>query len=297
MTLLYRRDILLKFGDIEISSRNEKNEFDHSNLLRIVFETNLHTGFTSNSCDIKIYNLSKDRRAKIQQGFVENKRVLLEAGYIGNRILLFDGFAQYINHIREEVDWVTSVRCLDARARSNSSVVDFEFKPGSTPIQVLEEYAKHIKHIKMDNAIRKFRDRGPLNKGFQGFVNGASFSGLPVNEMYNFLLSSGWEATLQNDELILVEPQGTTGSVFIMNENTGLIGAPETGISSGRGRSPSMLLRVKSLLNGRLRCTGRIKLETELINGEFRIVRSSHRGDTHGNEWESDMDVELLPGA
>ena len=62
-----------------------------------------------------------------------------------------------------------------------------------------------------------------------------------------------------------------------------MIGTPALGTpEEGTGKP---VLTAKTLLNGDLQAGGYAQLRTDTVNGDYKVFRSTHMGDTHGQEW------------
>ncbi len=284
MPILFNRDAVITVGDIVINLNDLSQKDPIRNQIRMSFKTNMHTAWAANTCDIKIYNLSQSRRLSLTQGIVTNKDVTVEAGYIDNRNVVFKGRTIQITHIREDIDWVTEIRCIDGRSIFDRKRVNISFGKDATLIDVVQRLSKELEPLKTSNMLKKLRNTGSIDNNFDSFKAGFAVSGSPLKSLFEILNSGGWEASIQNEEFIITQKIDTTGLTINLNEDTGLVGGVEVGLTG--------FVTAKALLNGNIYPTRRVKLNTELINNsEYKVNRVQHLGDTFGNEWYTIMDL------
>jgi hypothetical protein len=280
LTALFNRDAKITIDNIEITSRDTDSKQAIANQIRFSFKTNMHAAWSSNSCEIKIYNLSENKRKIISQGLVLSKKVTVEAGYLNSIKTIFVGVTFKISHVRNQVDWITTIKCIDGRAVDNRKRINFSLGKGAKIIDVIKRISSEITVINTENMIKKYRSLVP---GFEDFENGVAVKGIPLEQLFILLNAAGWEASVQNSEVVIVEKNETTGYIIELNEDSGLIGGVEVGIA---------FVRATSLLNGDIFPGRRIRLNTELIeNAEFKVNRALHIGDTFGNEWFTKIEL------
>ena len=97
---------------------------------------------------------------------------------------------------------------------------------------------------------------------------------------------------------------------FVLNESTGLIGSPSvTGRDSvgfkdskpkkGKAAAKAAVkrqsgARFQSLLLPSLRPGGYVLLQSEFLTGAYKAESCEHKGDTHGQDWTTDVEAKLL---
>jgi hypothetical protein len=85
----------------------------------------------------------------------------------------------------------------------------------------------------------------------------------------------------------VLAPGETYGpEIPLISPATGLIGSPEMGSPEKKGK-PS-LLKFRCLLRP-LTVGGRVHLQCLRYDGEVRIRKLEHSGDTHSGEWYTDV--------
>lgn len=290
------RDVRLQVGDIVIDSRSlDPGQSDESpvptNALRFTFKTDLSVNRHPNTNDIKIYNLSPNFRSRLTQGQNDDNEVNLTAGYVRSRKKIYQGRTFQITHRRENVDWVTDIRCQEGRANFTSKRVSISIPPGTTVVEVLKQLAAQLENIDIKQAIDKLNLKGSLKAQFQDFKKGIAISGKLSDKLFDWLTSAGYEASIQQEKLEITEPgetlgnSGTDNAVVEISEQRGMIGSPQVGLGG--------LITVRTLLDGELLPNRRVRIFSQNIleGSEFKIFQAGHIGDNRGQDWYTDLVV------
>lgn len=261
--------------------------------LRIVFKTKQGDNETPNKANILVYNLSEPTMQKVRDEFT---RVILEAGYENNRGVIFDGKiiqARVYRDASRNVDRVLDILAVDGD-QINFAVVNATLAAGSVP-------ADHV------GVCRKSLEQKGVGAGS---ITGLSGAPLPRGKvMYGMArkylrdaaktTGTGW--SVQNGKLQVVPDAGwLPGEAVVLTAATGLVGAPEQ-MQDG--------VKLRCLLNPRLKVGGRVKLDNKSIkeaetpvkkasgdtppkldaDGFYRILSIDWSGDTHGKDWYADI--------
>jgi hypothetical protein len=98
--------------------------------------------------------------------------------------------------------------------------------------------------------------------------------------------------SIQDGKLQILAPDATRRSneALIISQDAGMIGSPEYGAPSEKGKPPT--LTVRTLLYPQITPGDKIQLitRTRTINGFFRVERVTHTGDTHGGDWQTSIE-------
>lgn len=264
--------------------------------LRINFSVEKSLVGFPNLSNIKVYNLSEDSRNKVETQF---KDIRLSAGY-NDPILLFKGQIINVIHQKIGVDWITEIFCGDATKILNDATINKALAPGATTEQIYNELIGQLP------GVTKGITEGLRNciSGKQSLLRSLQLSGSvkawidAIAEAcgFDFSINEGIaETTELNQPLTDVEP-------IIINQANGMIGSPER---------TEIGVSVKSLLNPNLKLARRIKIESisQAINignlffrkippirneGIYRIDKLVHLGDTHDNQWETQIQARIF---
>jgi hypothetical protein len=84
---------------------------------------------------------------------------------------------------------------------------------------------------------------------------------------------------------------------MLLTPDTGLILNPETlkqtpiNLADSDAPLPVNVYALQSLLQPHLQVNDLIAVESQDLNGNFRINKITHTGDTRGNDWYSNIEV------
>lgn len=293
MSELFNRAVQVTIGQRDKDGIQIRN-------LRISFSVEKTNEKQPNPAVIKIWNLSRQSRAIIEQ---RKAAIILEAGYgewrsdtLGNERFsgdlkkLFTGDIAQVVTERSGADIITTIEAGDGEQAYNFARMDASYKPGTQVGQV------------MDGILSSFGlTRGSvlgLNQNDQ-FQNGLSLSGPTRDHMSAIAQRQGLEWSIQDNQLQILPPtEGTEQEAVLLNQATGLIGSPYKTVIVNQdllqkkdGKNAASGVQVRSLLNPELRPGRYVKVESHLVNGVFRVRSVTHAGDTHAGEYYSNVEA------
>lgn len=267
--------------------------------LRMSFEVKRSLSKTPNSAEVTLWNLNQEHRAALQQ---KGQRLLIEAGYGTELLVLFNGFTRTVSSTHQGPDWVTKIRSADGELAYRTARVVESFKAG-TPVKAVIKTLCQRLGIPLQDALAKV-DASTFRAGAQQFINGVTLDG-EVHELLDPMLrAAGLEWSIQNGALQIV-PLGSAldGDAILLtstDKQTGLVGSPEVAEKKDAAagakvsKSPKHIVKVTALLNPRIEPGKKLKLESELLTGFYRVDEVSHRGDTHGQDYYSEAECRAL---
>ena len=251
--------------------------------LRVTFQIEKNLGSDPNSATITIYNLTADTRARIEE---KPLHVRIDAGYEDQLERLFVGDIRWSSSRREPPDWVTELQIGDGDRAFRYARVSRSYKSGVNQKTILAELSGNM-GLKLPTNISEAKD---LNDQYS---SGVVLTGPTRNQMTKVLAKSGYSWSVQDGKLqALKATDKRTDQAFIVSQDTGMIGTPEFGAPEKKGKSPRLTVRM--LLHPGLTPGGTIQMEAEVVKGLFRIERVSHMGDTHGQDWFSEVEAKPL---
>jgi hypothetical protein len=253
------------------------------NDLRISFRIKKTLSKDPNTAEIKVYNLSADRRASLPG---KGAKVLLQAGYAGTLDQIFLGDARLIEHSQEGADWVTTIECGDGARAYRFAHVSESFSAGVPYADVISKIAS-VAGLDVGNL-------GTVAAQTTGqFPQGYTVHGPAIKELAKVLEAAGYDLSIQDGTLQALTPGSTTTeTVVVLDSDSGLIGSPEMGSAEKKDAKP--LLNAKSLLQPILRPGRKVRLSSRLYKGLFRVATVEHSGDTASGPWESSLELEAL---
>ena len=283
--------------------------------LRFAFSIEKGAGENPNTCTCRVYNLNPDSRALVE---TVNNVLILKAGYrrdVGE-LTIFTGTVTRAITKRENADLVTELEMSDGGLEYRDTKTSFSFAPGVSAQAVLTNIAATF-----GLPVRPL----PADIAQKQYAEGFAFVGRSREAMAKACEYLGLEWSLQNREVqILKKGKAVAMQAFVLSPETGLIGSPESehktlgekaaakkGITEKQkgvrvtfgtvdtGDKEKKLevqgWKVKTLLQPTMQPGGYVRLDTKTIKGEFfRVESVTHSGDTHGNDWLSELTLRYV---
>jgi hypothetical protein len=276
---LFQRVIAVTITDPSIKGLGA-NAFELTGL-RMQFAIKKSLGKEPNTGELTITNLSEQRRAQIRKG----GKVSIEAGLGTSWAQIFLGDIRYFEHSREGADWVTKLELGDGERSFKFQRVGSSFPPGTKFATVLRALADAT-GLDVGNLEQVL----PAVRGT--YAAGHVVAGNAHLELGRACQAAGLTYSVQDGRLQFLRPgQPNTQTIVILGSESGLVGAPKYGSPPTKGKP--RYLSVRSLLNPKLRCGGRVELQAQSHKGLMKIAALTHVGDTHGSDWYTD--IECLP--
>lgn len=260
--------------------------------LRVQFKMDKSLEKYPNNATIEVTNLDKESRSAIQNlsgNSVNNPAVILSVGYQKQLTVLYQGDIAKMVTRRQGPDLLTSFECGDGQAAFNSAKTDVSFNPGTT-------FQNVINRLASDFGVGLGQVRG-INNNDQ-FINGLTLSGNTRDHLTTLLNRQGLDWSVQNNQLQILPKDGSTAQeVVFLDKKSGLIGDPfiekvfKPELSKDKKEVESSGVKLLSLLNPNLTPGRQIKVSSEFVNGLFTIKKVTHIGDTHGQQWYSEIET------
>lgn len=244
--------------------------------LRIQFDIEKALTKHPNKCQITISNLSRETRAIFEKQPVT---ISLEAGHDQVFHSLFFGDQIFARSEVKGTDWETLAQVSDGSRAFNFTRVSKSYVRGTPVLTALRDVAAAMgqdlpRNLVVDDVLRS------------QFLTGAVVIGAARDELTRLLAPYGYRWSMQDGRIqCLREDEVADGQAILIQQSTGMIGSPAYGTPHRNGKPPA--LHIKMLLYPGLKCGQRIKVVSQTVNGLFRIEKVTHKGDTHGPEWES----------
>lgn len=268
--------------------------------LRVTFDIEKDLTKETNKSQISIYNLS-DETLKI----VENPDsvILLDAGYKDSFGRVFEGAITFVSS-RGETDIETEIEAADGHLEIRDSIFSKSYGPGISSQVILFDIVSSMgatMQISTDIEHKEY----PNGFAYAGKSKGA------IEKVCNYI---GAKWSIQN-RIIQVRKAGGAISpkAFLISSETGMIGSPERIVKTQtiklseedknkntkkkRGRKKKTEKekktgwKIKSLLLASVNPGSVIEVRSKYVKGFFVVDRVNHKGDTHGDDWYTEMEV------
>lgn len=294
MAELFNRAVQVTFGPKDSAGRQVRG-------LRVVFSVEKSLEKQPNPAKIQIYNMSEESRA-----IAEDKKsaVILEAGYgrwitdtvsrsekfQGDLRKLFIGDVAKVKTEKQGADIITTIEAGDGENAYNYANMDASFAAGTRVSQVLDGIVSSFGLTKGNLLGLNLQDQ---------FQQGLTLSGLTRDHLSLLTNRQGLEWSIQDDQLQILPPAtSTTQEAVLLNKATGLIGSPfktkivnQDLITKKDGKEAAAGTQATSLLNAEIRPGRLIKLESDFVNGVFKVTKVTHAGDTHSQQFYSQLEA------
>jgi hypothetical protein len=250
--------------------------------LRIRFKVERSLAKTPNQADLWISNLAESTRADLE---VKPLAVQLNAGFDGEARLLFDGDLRFGMSEQDGPTWTTLMQLGDGDRAYANARVNRSYKDGTTYRTVLTDVAHSMgvelpKRLATDPALDA------------QFLTGASVAGYS-RDVLSEVLPFGYHWSFQNGNLeILRDDQVSSTTAILIDKDHGLIGSPKFGSPPRSGKPPHVT--VKCQINPELVPGCLVELVSRAKSGFFRAEKVRHLGDTHGNEWRTEVEIKPM---
>ena len=290
---LFQRDFSINIGGLRIASRlfdETRQELglavnEITDVLRVQFRVVKTTKKEPNKADITIHNLKEDNRVQLQEKVQE---VILEAGYIENTSVIFKGQLSHGENVYNGNTWITSLQSADGEKQMQRSRINLSLKGNVSPGDALKKLADAM-GLKPGN-LKEAISKGSLRDGFKGFSNGLVMSGKTEQQMHKLARTMGLTFSIQDGQLMLVGKRQFLGDqAILLSPTTGMIGSPQAGEDG--------YITVRSYLQPLLQPFYRVKVESDVVDGFFRIEKSTFVGDSWGADsgsWYVDLECKPL---
>lgn len=277
-----------KSVSITVGKPNETSALVISDL-RITFDISKTGGKNPNTAKVEVFNLSKDTRKQLE---TLGLNLIIYAGYLDGEgeQLMFSGDISSITHKLIKPNYVTTIMANDGLNSLGSSKVSFAkgkgVKAGSILNTVLKTFAlpNNFKTVPFVDKV---------------YSNGFAFTGMSKEALTKLTdyLDMSW--TIQNNEIRLTPFDGNDSSeVIFFNVESGLLGSPtrlkgEIRKAKGDTKKDKDGWQIKTLLAPRVNPKGQVAITSREIPEQtfFDVQSITHRGDTHGADFTSDIQV------
>lgn len=231
-----------------------------------------------NNAEIRIFNLNKESRRKIEEA--ERPTIRLEAGYLEGMCQLYLGQIRSGFSVVEGPDIITHLWTGDSEKEVARARIASPIGPGAPVDQVLFTIAKKlgIGLGNIDFAAKTLRDKGILSL----HPHGGAIVGNVARELTDFCRSAGLEWCIDDGKLVFTALNGALGSpndAVVLRSGTGLIGSPSLN-NNNKGEVDAVCLIQPNLRPGHL-----VVFDTFSVTGGYRIEEVTYEGESYGTPW------------
>lgn len=237
-----------------------------------------------NDIQLTVFNLSRSTRSKFE---TTDNRIILQVGYAATGLkLIAVGDIVQGSTAFEHPDVLTTIEAKDGGRALRDARASLSFEQSVPASRMVDEL---VKLLDVDNV--------EIGIDLSGtFKNGWSFFGSARDGLNKLAGRFGFDWSIQNNTLQITERRTPSSrEAVVLTPNTGLIGSPTRIDKTADNLTDAKEqpgLRVQCLLNPALIPSDPVVIESsEYPRGVYRITRVEHNGDTHGDEWTSEIEV------
>ena len=286
---LWDRVYLVDFPELGYQIRN----------LKITFEIVKDLSEETNKSKITIWNMSRDNITRVCNADI---KVDLYAGYSenGGAVRIFSGTIIHGTSKDDGTDLVTELTLSDGQTTVRDSVFSLSYAAGTSGQTIINSIASQ-----MGVSLNQSSD-----VIYAAYTNGYSFVGRGVDALSEICNGNGASWSIQNGDLQIILAGGTTSKQgVVFSANSGLVSSPERIVKASpkpdketpkrkkrkkeKEEKPQKQAgwKIKTLLASTVVPGDAVKVESREITGWFRVEQINHKGDSHGGEWVSEMDL------
>ena len=273
---LFRRRCRVVVDTIEVVPLEE----DPSRALTVRFRVDKSLTAEPNKAEVHIFNLSPDSRSQLAAR--ADVPVLIEAGYAEGSSCIFLGKLRSVQTVREGADIITSLSSGDGELEYKTGRVSVSVKRNTPTDVALRELAKAlgVEEGNLADAVAKIK----ANALGQMFAAGTVFHGQAARQMTSACRSAGLTWSIQDGKLqFLGLREALKGEAILLTPETGLVDSPTV---DPKGVLKARMLMAPDVFPGRL-----LVLKSAQLEGQYRIEKTTHTGDTAGNDWFVDVEA------
>lgn len=283
---LFRRSATIQVGAIKIVSRVDDTGITG---LDVAFRVERTAKPQPNKAEIQIWNLNPEHRGELQK--LRDVFVAIQAGYGGEESLIFAGDLTETRVLRDGEDLVVEIRSGDGEKAHRTGRVSASFgknaKVGDVIKAVGRNLYEQLKGSPGDNVFEKAAN--VKLEGVSGvFSEGVTIHGNTAREFGRLVESAGLEYSIQSGKIVLTKrgKARTQTTSLVLSFDSGLIAAPE--------RSSDGIVKARALMIPGLEPPDLVRLDTDGVQGFFRIEKAVYTGNTATAEWFVDLECKEI---
>lgn len=265
--------------------------------LKCTFDVNKTCLLDSNSGEITLWNLTPELEASI---IYEGAEVALMAGYQdpGKGLIYKGTIIQILRGKESGVNYFLKLICIDSDSYLNLAFASGTIEGGITKREIAKQVMR-FSNIQPDEINwSQFPQQSAID-GSQPKLERAKVVFGKTSHYIDYLAKM-FNSTpfVDNEKLNFFDPEEKPRDIFELNSRTGLIGSPQ---QVGRGVRCRCLINPDMKLGSWIHLNNSSILQQEVpigklpwsldLDGIYRIIGITYRGDTRGREWYADLET------
>lgn len=244
---------------------------------------------SQNKLTLKIYNLSNEHRNSLVSK--DNLSLFLKAGYENSLTTIFQGKITKSTSNKNGVDFETDIEAGDGYIALREAKTSRSFPPNTTALQVVQALCDDLVAQDSDLAVGSIYNQDILTK--KNFLNGYSACGFTKAELKKILTPLKMSFSIQNEIIYIASIDNKTQvtEVFLLTKTSGLINSPQKLKNDPQAlkdeKTPKDGVTFECLLNGALNPMNMVKIQSNEVNGVYKIIETEHTGEYLGQNWQT----------
>lgn len=222
----------------------------------------------ANEAEIDIYNLSQTTIAKLKKG----NKITIIAGYSNDTGIIFSGYISSRKTKRDGVDKITTIHAIDSEDRKEHKIKKISFKKGTKASYILKTL---INKLGIPVAVFNI-------KKDKTYKDAVTVEGKLMENIKNYAILCGVSVYINKGKLYCRSLKEGDNTKFTLSEATGLIDIEdyEEELSFDSVKQTVKGYKITMLMQHRMTTAGIVTVNSQNINGKFRIRSGQHTYDT-----------------
>ena len=244
---------------------------------------------SQNKMTLKIVNLSNEHRNSLVAK--DNLAVILKAGYENSLTTIFQGKIAKCTSKKNWVDFETDIEAGDGYIALREAKTSKSFPPNTNALQIVQAMCIDLIAQDPDLAMGAIYNQEVLSK--KNFLNGYSACGFTKAELKKILTPLKMSFSIQNEiiYIALLSNKTQVTEVFLLTKYSGLLNSPQKLKNDPQAlkdeQTPKDGVTFECLLNGSLNPMNMVKIQSNAVNGLYKIIETEHSGEYLGENWET----------
>lgn len=258
-----------------------------TSVLRVAFQVSKSYTSEPNRCALSVFNLAQSTRNQLRK---QNVTINIAAGYQGVSSQIFSGGVRAIEHLRDNTEWITRVTGGDGEIPIRQNRISRSWGKNIPIATVLLDLANAVCVAPASNPqlaiglgnVSTVASSNNFRKGVTKFTRGYTAHGSAYDSLKTLSTAIGYELSVQDQQLKLIPINNAdVADTLLLSASSGLIGSPQV--------AERFLLKATSLMNGGYYPGRKVQLQSTQYNGLYRVMGVTHKGDSHGPDWFSEL--------
>lgn len=254
---LFKRNVMVKTGNVSINSNDLDLEFD------VEFDDDTE----ANESEIILYNLSDTTIQNIKKG----EKVTLTAGYKEDTGIILSGFISHVKTVFDDLDKVTTVKVIDSVDRIERKIENLAYAKGSKASTILNDLL-----TKVGLPIAKFSTKRDFV-----YKDGLTVDAGIMETIKKQAQVCGVSAYINKGQIYVQSISEGDDTNFSLSVDTGLISLSEfeEEISAEEYKDAVKGYEVTMLLQHRIGTGSILNIKSKNVNGRYRVREGHHSYD------------------